>query len=167
MDAEQQLDETSATQARSAFLVIWVATVTGALRVAIWAASTITLWHVYGRATVIREHLRIIRVKPQLVVSNGDVLHCLGFYHYLLGIATWLPLGVGLLLLIYCKLLPKRLRGTWQGKAQSVSVVALLCTLALFFLIAAILPMGPALAAAVASVGTALIWAGRIQYGRN
>jgi hypothetical protein len=152
---------------RSVWLVIFMAVGTSSLRIAIGAANWITLWYLYGRATVAHDHLRITKIKPQLVVSNGDVLRGIGFYHYLVGVATWLPLAIGLMMLIYYALLPKRHREVLQGKekTQSVSAFALLWTLALFFLVAGLLPMWAALAVAAASVVAALIWASRIQYG--
>ena len=154
-------------QARSAFLVIWMATLTAALRTAMWAANEITLLYLYGRATVAHNHLRIVRVKPQLVVSNGDVLRGFGFYHYLIGVAIWLPLGIGLLFFIYYTLLPQQARAVWKGKEQkdqSFSGLALLWALALFFLVTGLLPMASALAVAAVSVAAALIWAHRIEY---
>lgn len=168
MDVESERGAKSAReQARSAFLVTWMATLTAALRIAMWAANEITLLYLYGRATVARDHLRIVRIKPELVVSNGDVLRGFGFYHYLIGIAIWLLLGIGLLLFVYYNLMPQQARDVWQGKApkeQSFSGIALLWALALFFLVTGLLPMGLALAVAAGSVIAALIWAQGIDY---
>lgn len=70
--------------ARSVWLVSFMAVTTSALRIAIWAGNEITLWQLYGRERVTREHLQITRIKPKLLVSNGDVLAGIGFYHYLI-----------------------------------------------------------------------------------
>jgi Na+-transporting NADH:ubiquinone oxidoreductase subunit NqrB len=152
---------------RSVWLVIFIAVCTATIRISNWAASEITLIYLYGRATVAHDHLRITRMKPQLVVSNGDVLRGIGFYHYLAGVAIWLPLAIGLLLLIYYKLTP-----TWQQslmqvreRNQSVNAVALVWGLALFFLVTGRLPMWAAMALAAASVAVALIWAWKIEPG--
>ena len=151
---------------RSVWLVIFMAVATSALRIAIGVANWITLWHLYGEATVAHDHLRIIKIKPQLVVSNGDVLRGIGFYHYLVGVAIWLPLAFGLMLLIYYTLLPTRHREVLQRREQNQSVrgVAIIWILALFFLVTGLLPIWPALAVAAASLAAALIWARRIPY---
>lgn len=151
---------------RSVWLVVFMAVATSALRIAIESANWITLWYLYGRATVAHDHLRITRIKPQLVVSNGDVLRGIGFYHYLVGVAIWLPLAVGLMMLIYYTLLPKRHQEVLQRKEQTqgVRAVSIIWVLALFFLVTGLLPIWLALAVAAASVVAALIWAHRIQY---
>jgi hypothetical protein len=148
-----------------AWLVIFMAVGASSLRIAIWAANEITLWYLYGWATVERDHLRIVKIKP-LVVSNGDVLRGIGGYHYFVGIAVWLPLTVALMSLIYYTLLSERHRKALQAKeqAQSGSAGAMLWAIALPILVAAVLPMWAALALAATSVVAALIWARRIQY---
>ncbi len=111
----------------SIMLVIWMATATSALRIALWAANVITLWYLYGRTTVEHEHLRITKIKPQLVVSNGDVLRGIGGYHFLVGVAIWLPLTCGLLFLIYYALLPGSFRRSGRGdhRRDKASVLSL------------------------------------------
>ena len=92
------------------------------------------------------DHLRIIKIKPELVVSNGDVLRGYGFYHYLVGMAIWLPLTVGLLMLIYYTLLPLECREALRTggnrraeNAQRMTVFALVWVLALFFLVVSLI----------------------------
>ena len=101
-------------------------------------------------------------MKPRLVVSNGDVLADKGFYHYLISAGIWLPLSLGLLALIYYTLLPKPHREVWRRKEQSVSLVALLWGLALFFLSAGLLPFGWSLIVSAGSLAAALVWARRM-----
>lgn len=150
---------------RSVWLVIFMAVTTSALRIAIWAGNEIMLWQVYGRERMAREHLRITRIKPKLVVSNGDILWGKGFYHFLISGLIWLPLAVGLLFLAYYILMPKWHQETLQNsKEQTVNLVGLLWALALFFLIAGLLPLGASNVVSVSSVFLALIWARRIQY---
>lgn len=55
---------------RDAWLVIFMAVGASSLRIALWTANEITLRYLYGWATVERDHLRIVKIKP-LVVSNG------------------------------------------------------------------------------------------------
>jgi hypothetical protein len=152
---------------RSVWLVIFIAVCTSTIRIAQWAASEITLIYLYGRATVARDHLHITRMKPQIVVSNGDVLQGMGFYHYLVSVVIWLPLGIGLLLLIYYKLTPEWQQALMQVRErnQSVNAGALVWGLALFFLVTGLLPMGAAMALAAASVAAALIWAWKLEPG--
>ena len=152
---------------RSVWLVIFMAVGTSTLRIANWAADEITLLYFYGWPAVAHGHLHITRMKPQIVVSNGDVLPGIGFYHYSVEVVIWLPLAFGLITLICYTLLPK-----WQlafmrvrERNQRVSAVVLVWVLALFFLVSGLLPMGDAMALAAASVAAALIWAWKLPYG--
>jgi hypothetical protein len=149
---------------RSVWLVIFMAVCTSTLRIASWAANEITLLYFYGWAEVAHDHLRITRIKPQIVVSNGDVYRGIGFYHYSVEVMIWLPLAIGLITLIGYTLLPKWQLALMQVRERNrtVSAVALVWVLALFFLVSGFLPMGPAMALAAASLGAALIWARKI-----
>jgi len=165
MSTEPSDEKTASMRERvsDAWLVIFMAVGASSLRIALWTANEITLWYLYGWATVKRDHLRIVKIKP-LVVSNGDVLRGMGGYHYFVGIAIWLPLTFALMSLIYYTLLPKRHREALQAKehSQGGSAVAVLCALALPIMITAFLPMWAALALATTSVAVALTWARRI-----
>jgi len=152
---------------RSVLFLIGVAGATSTLRIAIWAASMITLWYTYGPATVSRQHLRITRMRPELLVSNGDVLWGRSFYHYLISVGIWLPLACGVLLLIYYKFVPKRVRDLYelsQRTEGSIWPIAQIWGIVLFFLVG-LLPAAPALAVAAVSVVVALLWARRIGEG--
>jgi hypothetical protein len=165
--AAPDVDASIRQRVRSVWLVIFMAVCTSTIRIAQWAASEITLIYIYGRATVARDHLHITRMKPQIVVSNGDVLQGMGFYHYLVSLIIWLPLGIGLLLLIYYKLTPKWQQALMQTRerGQPVNAVAMVWGLALFFLVTGLQPMGAAMALAAASVAAALIWAWKLDPG--
>jgi uncharacterized membrane protein YhaH (DUF805 family) len=107
-------------------LVIFMVSALSMLRIALWGASQIVLFQVYGRERVARDHLRLVRFKPQLVVSNGDVLWGRGFEHYLVGIMIWLPSTI-LLFLAAWKLLPKAhhdalRQGTYAGWAVLLAI---------------------------------------------
>ena len=59
---------------RGRALVIWLVITLSMLRIASWVSGQIILIHAYGWGRVSREHLQMARLKPLLVVSNGDVL---------------------------------------------------------------------------------------------
>jgi hypothetical protein len=107
-------------------LVIFMVSALSMLRTAIWGASQIILFQVYGRERATREHLQLVKFKPKLVVSNGDVLWGRGFEHYLIGMAIWLPSTI-LILLVAWKLLPKAYHdamqlGTYAGWAILLAI---------------------------------------------
>jgi hypothetical protein len=107
-------------------LVIFMVSALSMLRIAIWSASRIVLLQVYGRERVVREHLQLVKFKPQLVVSNGDALWGRGFEHYLIGVAIWLPSTI-LIFLTAWKLLPKAhhdamQQGTYAGWAVLLAI---------------------------------------------
>jgi hypothetical protein len=166
--SKQSLDPVE-EKVRSAMLVIWMALVTAALRIALEVSNVIILYHMYGRATVQRLHLRIVGVKPQLVVSNGDVLRGIGPYHYFLGVAIWLLLSLGLISLVFYTCFPRWQREIMMKRSSgpSGSVLALLWALALFFMVPGLLPISMALTMAVGSIAVALIWARKIEYGND
>src|SRR5579863_5792388 len=145
MSSAPALDVAASTRdsVRSVWLIIFMAVCTSTMRIANWAAGEITLLYFYGWAAVAHGHLHITRMKPQIVVSNGDVLPGIGFYHYSVGVVIWLPLAFGLMMLIYYKLLPKWQHAVMQVRErnQRVSAVALVWMLALFFLVSGVLPM--------------------------
>ena len=157
----------------AAFLVTWMAVTTSALRIAIWSANEITLVYIYGRATVTHDHLHIIRMTPNLVVSNGDVLKGIGAYNFLVGVAIWVPLTVALMMLIHHTLLPQRCREALQVSTPKeertttkgyATTIALIWMLALFFLVPGLLPTRSSLAIGFGSAAAALIWARRVSY---
>jgi hypothetical protein len=144
--------------------VLCAAVVAWALRFALWAANVITLWYLYGWATVKHDHLRIVRVKPDLVVSNGDVLKGIGGYHYFVGVAIWLPLGVGLVALIFYTLVPREMRAILMERspAEKPSGWVFVIVLPLVFLVTAGLPMNAAMTLATLSAIAPLVWMRRI-----
>jgi hypothetical protein len=154
---------------RSVWLVICMAVCSSTLRIARWAASEITLLYFYGWAAVTRDHLHITRMKPQIVVSNGDVFPGIGFYHYSVGVVIWLPLAFGLMMLIYHTLMPKWQQAVMQVRErnQRMNALSLVWALGLFFLVSGLLPMGAAMILAAASLAVALIWAWKIPYGAS
>jgi hypothetical protein len=148
------------------WLVGGMALLSGSLRFAFWASNEITLWYLYGAATVKHDHLKILRVKP-LTVSNGDVLRGIGAFHYFVGIGIWLPLAFSLAYLIDRLVLPEPCRAILRRSDQSenhASVVALLFVLPMVILITAVLPAWAALCFAFVTVTGVLIVLRKICY---
>ena len=87
-------------------LVMWFVITLTMLRIASWVSGEILLIHAYSLERVSREHLQLKRLKPLLVVSNGDVLPTSPGVHYLVGVAIWIPSAILLWALAF-KLLPQ------------------------------------------------------------
>lgn len=49
---------------------------------------------------MVANHLWLVRAKPELVVSNGDVLRGFGPIHYFYGVALWIPATIAVLVLL-------------------------------------------------------------------
>jgi len=93
----------------SSAVVIFVTSATVLIRISIFLSDKILLLWIYGWHRLVTEHLAIIKEKPNIIVSNGDVLYGKGFPHYLIGVSIWLPSTVAFLLLIF-RLLPDQER---------------------------------------------------------
>ena len=148
------------------WLVAWMALASGSLRLALWASDRITLWYLYGAATVKHDHLRMLRTKP-LTVSNGDVLRGIGPYHYFVGVGIWIPVAVLLVLLIDRVMLPEQCRAILRRTDSSedhASVAAILIVLPMIVLITAVLPTWVAIGVAFATVTGIVIVLRKIPY---
>ena len=77
-------------------LILWASVCLTMLRLCLEAAAWLVLWQVYGRQTVAGLHLSMVRIKPELVVSNGDVLRGFGPLHFFYGVGLWIPTTVRL-----------------------------------------------------------------------
>jgi hypothetical protein len=99
---------------RGRALLIWLVITLSMLRIASWVSGQILLIHAYGWERVSREHLQLAKLKPLLMVSNGDALPTSPFVHYLIGVAIWLPSAVLILLLAF-KLLPQPYHEAMKG----------------------------------------------------
>ena len=164
MDVTTDRDSKAASfeaKVHSLWLVAGMAIAGGSLRFALWASNVITLWYLYGWATVRHDHLTIVRVKPDLVVSNGDVLHGIGGYHYFVGVVVWLPLTIGLAFLVDRVILPeacRRILKENKPSKDSCGAWALLYVLPMLILVTAFLPTLVALFLALASAVVPIIW---------
>jgi hypothetical protein len=116
------------------FLVIFMVIAMSMFRIASWAAGRIILLLAYGRTRVSREHLELVKIKPQLLVSNGDVLWNKGFEHFLIGQTIWIPTTC-LLLVLAWKLLPEPYHDAMQQNKTYVGW-SLAAAILLFFAMA-------------------------------
>jgi hypothetical protein len=97
---------------------MWLVITLTMLRIASWVSGELLLIHAYGWERVAREHLQLKRLKPLLVVSNGDVLPSSPFLHYLIGVAIWMPSAI-LLWLLAWKLLPPPYHQAMKGSTYA------------------------------------------------
>lgn len=130
----------------SAALILWVSVAFTMLRLSLEAADWLVLRQVYGRRTVAHEHLSIVSIKPELVVSNGDVLRGFAPTHYFYGISIWLPMTVVVLIGIAKYLAPR-----WWAKASITPrnmrprAIGVIIALGLFGAIGGVLSLRPAI----------------------
>ena len=150
--------------AHSVWLIVVLAVATGMLRLSVMAADTLVLWRVYGRERVLREQLAITRTKPELVVSNGDVLHGHAFPHFAVGAAIWLVATFLVVLTLYRLALPAKVQRTLKSaRSNTPGGGAIIWALVLSVLVVAVLPLSAGLTLAAASVLLALSWAWRLD----
>ena len=152
---ESPSQQNSATAA----LVVWSSVCLSVLRLSLETANRLILWHLYGYETVVRHHLTIVRVKPELVVSNGDVLKGWGFTHYLIGVSLWIPISTITLVLLFKYLAPdwwkRRLNGSRAARPGGLGIAALLV---MFFCIPGFLPFAAAMAMGLTGTAVGLYW---------
>jgi len=145
---EGRLTSTQNESLNGRVLVIFIAITMSMLRIGVWVASQVVLFQVYGRERVSREHLQIVKIKPRLVVSNGDVLWSRGFEHFLIVGAIWMTLTV-LLFSLAWKLLPKPYHDAMQqGTYAGWSIL----TLIFLFFALGLLPLKMTLIIAVVTL---------------
>lgn len=143
----------------SAFLILWASVAITMLRLSLEAAARLVLWQVYGWHAVAREHLSLVRIKPQLVVSNGDVLRGFGTIHYLYGVGIWLS-STALLLMLISKYLTPR----WSAKASREQrrmrprAPGVVIALTLLAAIGGVLSLGPAVIVGTIAAAASTWW---------
>jgi hypothetical protein len=150
------------SDAYTPWLIICVAVAVAMLRLSIVVADAIVLSIVYG-AAVSRGSLRIVGRRPELLVSNGDVLHGWGFRDYSIAVGLWIITSVLLLLLCWHVLLPGPFREAMGRVHARTTGLGLLWVLSLFFLGAGVLPLREALLFDGLSFIAALWWAWRLR----
>lgn len=124
---------TAVEKTASAGVILFVTSGTFLARLSSYFSMKILLVWTYGAHRVATEHLMIVRHKPDMAVSNGDILYGKGFFCYLIGIGLWLPSLIGFMLLAI-RLLPQREQEALKGK-YTASGPAILLAIALFYLI--------------------------------
>jgi hypothetical protein len=139
-----------------ATLRIFSACATGGLKIGLRVSDAVILRQVYGAPRVAAEGLTIVKTKPHLVVSNGDVLKDHGFIHFLIVAPFFLGVGAaGTVCGLYA--LPRSMR-EWlhkdnQGRGGGVGCVAMIVFLILGVTLSAgqsVWPNGIVVAVAIA-----------------
>lgn len=144
----------------SAAVIVWASVVLSVMRISLETSNRLILWQAYGWQKVQHEHLSIVRVKPQLVVSNGDILRGLGPLHFLYGIALWIPLTFAILVPLLKYAAPdwwRRVAGArrWTPQPRAIGIVTLFI---MFFAIPGFLPALPALSLGALATTAGLFW---------
>lgn len=144
----------------SAATIVWSSVTLTALRLSLEAANRLILLHLYGYNTVTHDHLSIVRVKPELVVSNGDILKGWGFFHYLIGASLWLASTLFILTLLFKYVTPQcwREQSKNGGGSPPGGVIGIAGTLIMFFCIPGILEFIPAVSLGLAAAILGLFW---------
>jgi hypothetical protein len=130
------------------------------LRLSLEVSNRLILWQAYGWQKVQHDHLSIARIKPQLVVSNGEILRGLGPLHFLYAIALWIVLTFAILVPLLKYSAPAWWEQTasirqWTPKPGAIGILSLLI---LFFAIPGFLPVVPALTLGVFAATIGLLW---------
>lgn len=130
------------------------------LRLSLEVSNRLILWQAYGWQRVQHDHLSIVRIKPHLVVSNGNILRSLGALHFLYGIALWIPLTFAILVPLLKHSAPAWWEQTsgvrqWTPKPGGIGILSLLI---LFFALPGFLPAVPALTLGVFTATIGLLW---------
>lgn len=153
-------------------LCLFFAAALGALNFGLWVADQVVLRLVYGSEEVDRLGLRLVAVKPDLKVSNGDTLEeKWSFRHWATSAVVWLPSTVGLFLALR-RLMPADyreladLRRPTEELPKLPTYVSVGCVLALLVLILAFIKLGlgrgsALLAATALSVAWVAFWRDR------
>jgi hypothetical protein len=143
----------------SAAVIVWASICLTALRVSLEAANRLVLWRVYGSTVVARQHLSMVRIKPVLMVSNGDILRGWGFIHFLFGISLWIPVSVGVLIVVFKYATPQWWREQREsGGKTSPGAVGIVATLVMFVCIPGKLGFVPAMALGLSAAILGLSW---------
>ena len=126
--------------------IVFVTAGASLARLSLYVATKIILVWSYGWHRVLSEHLAIVKEKPEMVVSNGDVLYGKSPVGFLIGAPLWM-LCLASFMLLTSRLLPRREREALKGE-YTVSGPALLAGITLFFAIG-MLPLNYSLLLAV------------------
>lgn len=143
----------------SAALILWASVAITMLRVSLEAAAWLVLWQVYGWRTVARKHLSLVRIKPHLVVSNGDVLHGLDQIHYLYGVGIWLSSTTLILILLTKYLAPRWVaQASREQRRMRPRALGVVVALSVFAAIGRALPLRPAVMVGTLATAASTWW---------
>lgn len=124
------------TDSDSAAIIVWASVALTVLRLSLEASNRLILWQVYGRRAVVANHLWLVRAKPELVVSNGDVLRGFGPIHYFYGVALWIPATIAVLVLLVRYAAPRWWReASANPRKMKPGAIGVVATLLMFFTI--------------------------------
>jgi hypothetical protein len=140
----------------SAALVVFVTVGTILARLSFEASSIILLVWTYGRDRVHGEHLRIVKYKPDMLVSNGDVLYGKGSALYLMCLVIWLASFI-VIFLLAVRMLPPGERNALERPSKTLPPATVIAV-GLFFALGRLPLTYSALLAACALAG-AFAWA--------
>jgi hypothetical protein len=140
----------------SAALVVFVTVGTIMARVSFEVSSIILLVSTYGRDQVFAQHLRIVKYKPDMLVSNGDVLYGKGFILYIIGLVIWLA-SFFVIFQLAMRMLPPAERNALERPYKTFPPTALIAV-GLFFALGQLPLTYSALLGATALAG-AFAWA--------
>ena len=145
------------SRSNSAALIVWGSICLTDLRLSLKASNWLILWYVYGWQIVARDHLSIVRHKPQLVVSNGDILRGLGALHFLFGVSLWILTTIAVFSLVMKLLVPQWWRQALERPTRFGGVIGTVALLAMFVTILG-LPLVPALVLGTLAAAVGLWW---------
>lgn len=147
------------TDSDSAAIIVWASVALTVLRLSLEASNRLILWQVYGWRTVSANHLSLVRVKPELVVSNGDVLRGFGPIHYLYGVALWIPTTIAILILLGRYAAPRWWKqASANPRTMRPGAIGIAATLFMFFAIPGLLPLRSALSLGALAAVSGLWW---------
>lgn len=153
------------TQNHSAAVIVWGSVCLTMLRLSLEASNWLILWYVYGWSRVAHEHLLIVRAKPELAVSNGDVLHGLGFLHFLAGVSLWLAGTFAVFNLVVKPLAP-----AWREAKrpmERVGAIGIIAVLVMFLAIPVLLPLGRAVTLGALAAAAGICWLRRTPRNKH
>lgn len=140
-------------------MIVWSSVTLSTMRLSSEVAKKLTLWYLYGVNTVAHDHLSIVRVKPELIVSNGDVLKGWGPFHFLISVSLWLPTTFVVLIVLFKCFTPEWWGEQSQNRGRtSPGAAGMASTLVMFFCIPGGLGFMPAVCLGLAAAVLGLFW---------
>ena len=143
---------------RSAAVVIFVTVGTILARLSFEASSIILLVRTYGRDRVFGQHLKIVKYKPEMLVSNGDILYGKGPDLNAITFVIWL-VSFFLILLLALRMLPAGARNALKGRQRQTFSPGAVIAVGGLFLALGRLPLASSAVLAACALAGAYAWA--------